>query len=224
MSMWLILAKVEVGLLEAVRADPGLLSSLLFDDGEAPIPDELSAAFDAGSDVFEADYRTLSAIADALPAQEWFQKATGDGTESLPYDDLTYGPAFAHGPQEVSDVAAGLVAEGWHAGGVSTNLTDESDASVQRSAQALGTAAEWDPDEIESYGPMMAATGSAAFNTKVVQAIGSIADWDGDTIERVTAAVTAAEPEELGLDDDNDLAGFFLTAAAQGRAVVGGIN
>lgn len=212
-----MLAKIEVGLLDAVRADPQLLDQVL---GEEDVP---SAGFDAEADRFEADYRTLSAIAEVMPSQDWFEKATG-GTESLDYD-FTYGEAFALAPQDVSEVAAGLVAEGWSTGTVVlTAPSDETDASVERSAHALGEAAEWDPDEIEEYGPMMAATGSAGFNAKVVQAIGASAGWDSDTLARVSASVAAAEPEDMSLDDENDLAGFFLAAAAQGRAVVGGIN
>jgi hypothetical protein len=67
--MWLIRAKVDSGLLEAVRVDPQLLAGSLGDENEA-VPDGLAAGFDAGSDIFEADYRTLSAIADALPAKD----------------------------------------------------------------------------------------------------------------------------------------------------------
>ncbi|GIH06067.1 hypothetical protein Rhe02_41340 [Rhizocola hellebori] len=149
MSMWLMLAKIEVGLLDAVRADPDLLAGVLGED-ESPMPEDLSAAFDAGSDLFEADYRTLSAIAEALESKEWFDQATG-GTESLDYEDFTYGPAFALSPRDVSAVAAGLVADGWPVSG------------------------------------------------------------------------TADEPDDE-FDDDIDLAGFFIAAANQGRAVVGGIN
>jgi hypothetical protein len=177
----------------------------------------------APEDLFSADYRALDAVAGTLSARTWFDRATG-GTDTVPYD-MNYGPAFVLSPTHVMEIAAGLAAEGWHAGPEPSASTGEADADVDRSARALGEAAEWDPDEIEVYGPMMAATGTADFNVKVVRAIGTLAGWDAATIDRVANAVASAEPEELDFtNEEYDLAGFFATAAREGKAVVGGIN
>ena len=98
MSMWLVLVKIEPDLLEAVRADPQLLATILGEE-EHPLPDGLSVAIDVEADHFGADYLTLSAIADVMPAKEWFDKAT-TGTESLDYDGFTYVPKDFKSPRD----------------------------------------------------------------------------------------------------------------------------
>ena len=213
MSMQLTLAKIDADLLDAIRREPRLLDRILGNDDRPLL---------AAEDRFLADYRVLDAIAGTLTARTWFDQATG-GTDTVDFD-MNYGPAFVLSPAHVLEVAAGLAAEGWHAGPDQSASSGETDADVDRSARALGEAAEWDPDEIEAYGPMMAATGTADFNVKVVRSIGTLAAWDSDTVDRVANAVASAEPEELDLtNDDYDLAGFFATAAREGKAVVGGI-
>jgi hypothetical protein len=213
MSMQLTLAKIDADLLDAIRREPRLLDRILGNDDRPLL---------AAEDRFRADYRVLDAIAGTLTARTWFDQATG-GTDTVDFD-MNYGPAFVLSPAHVLEVAAGLAAEGWHAGPDQSASSGETDADVDRSARALGEAAEWDPDEIEAYGPMMAATGTADFNVKVVRSIGTLAAWDSDTVDRVANAVASAEPEELDLtNDEYDLAGFFATAAREGKAVVGGI-
>jgi hypothetical protein len=215
MSMQLTLAKIDADLLDAIRGEPRLLGRILGGD-DRPLPDGATLA---AEDRFSADYRTLDAIAGTQAARTWFDQATG-GTDTVDYD-MNYGPAFVLSPTRVIEVAAGLAAEGWNAGPVDGGV----EADVDRSARALGEAAEWDPDEIEAYGPMMAATGTADFNVQVVRAIGTLAGWDSDTVDRVANAVASAEPDELDLtNEEYDLAGFFATAAREGKAVVGGIE
>jgi hypothetical protein len=214
MSMQLTLAKIDAGLLDAIRGEPRLLDRILGND-DRPLP---AGAALAAEDRFSADYRVLDAIAGTLAARTWFDQATG-GTDTVDFD-MNYGPAFVLSASHVIEVAAGLATEGWQAGPSAGEVVD-----VDRSARALGEAAEWDPDEIEAYGPMMAATGTADFNIEVVRAIGALAGWDSDTVDRVANAVASAEPEELDLtNDEYDLAGFFATAAREGKAVVGGIG
>jgi hypothetical protein len=209
MSMFLTLARVDADQLAAIRADPRLLDRIL-------------GGHDPGEDVFAADYRTLDAIAAAMDAQIWFDRATG-GTDTVDFD-LNYGPAFVLAPDVVREIAAGLATEGWGWSDPAT-ASGDSDADVDRSARALGEAADWDPDEIETYAPMMAANGSSDFNVRVVRAIGSFRGWDEDTVNRVATAVAAAEPEETDPDDaEFDLGGFFAAAAQAGQSIVGGID
>ena len=220
MSMQLTLARIDAALLAAIRDEPRLLDRILGGD-DRPLPAGLAKTFNPG-DVFSVDYRSLDAIAAAMQSRVWFDRATG-GTETVDYD-MNYGSAFMLNPARVGEIAAGLAAEGWAVGSSSATLTGETDADVDRSAHALGEAADWDPDEIEAYGPMMAATGSSDFNVKVVRAVGTRAGWDADTVNRVAAAVATAEPEELVFDEEYDLAGFFGTAAQAGQGIVGGID
>ena len=218
MSMLLTLARVDATVVGAIRADPGLLDRIFAGDGR-PLRDGLAVDSD---DVFSADYRTLDAIAGAMDARVWFDRATG-GTDTVEYD-LNYGSVFVLGPAQVSEIAVGLATEGWGWSPRSTAPSGETESDVDHSARTLGEAAEWDPDEIAEYGPMMAATGSADFNVRVVRAIGATASWDADTIERVAAAVATAEPEELEFDDEYDLGGFFAAAAQAGNSIIGGID
>jgi hypothetical protein len=226
MSMQLTLAKIDAALLDVIRAEPRLLDRILGGDipggDDRPLP---GGAVLTAEDRFSVDYRTLDAIAGTLADRTWFDRATG-GADTVDYA-MNYGPAFVVSPDHVREVAAGLAAEGWQAGPSSGEVVGDVGVGVDvdRSARALGEAAEWDPDEIEAYGPMMAATGTADFNVRVVRAIGTLAGWDSDTVDRVANAVASAEPEELDLtNDDYDLAGFFATAAREGKAVVGGID
>lgn len=151
MSMFLTLARVDADLLAAIRLEPSRLDRIL--DGDDP-----------GVELFAADYRTLDAISAVTESRDWFDQATG-GTDTVDYD-MTYRPVFVLSPYQVTEIAAGLAAEGWGAGPDPVAQTGETDADVDRSARALGEAADWDPDEIEAYGPMMAATGSGDFNVR----------------------------------------------------------
>lgn len=221
MSMQLTLAKIDAALLDAIRQEPALLSRIFGRDNR-PWPDELATTLGDG-DLFSADFRSLDAIAASRESRAWFDRATG-GTDTVDYG-LNYGPAFVLSPAQVSEVAAGLVAEGWGADPTDrTGSTGETEADVERSARALGEAADWDPDELEAYGPMMAATGTADFNRRVVRAMGTLAGWADDTTDRVAAAVAAAEPEPLDFTDEYDLGGFFAAAARAGQAMVGGVE
>jgi hypothetical protein len=113
MSMWLELAKLTPADLEKVRADPQRLDPVFFEE-EGEALDEL----DPEADVFGTDYRTLSAIAEAMEidlddGESWLSRATGNGIGSELAFDFTYGPGFLLTPDEVQQVAAGLSAEGW---------------------------------------------------------------------------------------------------------------
>ncbi|MFF3373545.1 hypothetical protein ACFYXF_11420 [Streptomyces sp. NPDC002680] len=141
MSMWLKLTKLE----------PSLLKSALEE-------------FRRTGDSFGCDYRLLSAVAegraeveegtaDWTKAYPWLARSTGHGCVVIEEHRFGYGPAFILTPDEVRQVAKGLVAEGW----------------------AVGATA---------------------------------ADWDG-------------ESEDHGLQD---LGPFFAAAAAEGKAVLGGVD
>lgn len=117
-SMWLKLAKIDVELLESVRANPGLIGTI-FDSGQAP------AGFHRGADVFGCDHRILSAVAEARAEAEhetaqwrkccpWLAAATGEnGQNDVEGYEFGYGPAFVLDPGQVTAVAQGLTGEGW---------------------------------------------------------------------------------------------------------------
>src|SRR5512139_3251716 len=119
MSMWLNLAKVSPELLTEIRADPELLEAIFFEEDE--LPDGVSIRFD----VFGCDYRTLSAVAEAVAKMEdpgadwrdhfvWLSRATGDNeADHLDGYEFTYGPAFTLAPADVRLVAEGMAAEDW---------------------------------------------------------------------------------------------------------------
>src|SRR5688572_28550181 len=96
--MALVLAKISPIVLDAVRERPALVTQIL--GGEAP-------------DVFTADVDELERTAAGMTTRAWFDTAV-NGTESLGYDEFTYGPAFALDVADVRAVAVGLVAEGWN--------------------------------------------------------------------------------------------------------------
>lgn len=118
--MWLNLAKVSPDLLADIRVRPDLLDALFFDEAGDP-----PAGFDPRSDVLGCDYRTLSAVAEGMAAQEepgvdwrekyvWLRRATGDNEADMVADyEFTYGPAFAFDPATVQAVLDGLNDEGW---------------------------------------------------------------------------------------------------------------
>ena len=120
MSMWLNLAKVSPDLLAEIQERPDLLDTLFFDEGVDP-----PAGFDLRADVFGCDYRTLTAIAQGMAAQEapgsdwrdtyvFLRRATGEEERDHLADyEFTYGPAFAIGVDDVLTVHRGLSAEGW---------------------------------------------------------------------------------------------------------------
>ncbi|MFJ8112717.1 hypothetical protein [Streptomyces sp. NPDC096132] len=148
MSMWLSLAKIEPSLLTTAREKPELIDSLFFDEDDdpgAPVP-----GFRPVADAYGYDYRLLSDIAegraqaeenttDWMGAYPWLAKASGHGCDVTEEYEFCYGPAFVLTPDEVRQVAEGLVAEGW----------------------VPSTAAKWDEetedDEFEDLGPFFAA-------------------------------------------------------------------
>ncbi|MFK0160663.1 hypothetical protein ACIQVK_52585 [Streptomyces sp. NPDC090493] len=149
MSMWLKLTKIEPALLMAVREGAVL------------------SAFRTRADSYGCDHRILSTIAegraeaeegttDWTKAYPWLARSTGHGCAAVEEKEYEsgYGPAFVLTPDEVRQVAEGLMAEGW------------------------------------------ATTGTTA------------ADWTG-------------ESEDHGLED---LGPFFAAAAAEGKAVIGGVD
>ncbi|WP_157594548.1 hypothetical protein [Streptosporangium amethystogenes] len=124
MSMRLNLAKIDVELLESVRANPALIGTILFNGGQAP------AGFQRETDMFGDDYRTLGAIAEGRAEAEhetaqwrkccpWLAAATGeDGENDVEGYEFGYGPAFVLDPGQVTAVAQGLMSEGWGFGAV----------------------------------------------------------------------------------------------------------
>jgi hypothetical protein len=199
--MELVLAAISPADLDAVRRQPDLL---------API-------FDGGAGVFTADYGTLEAEAATMTTKAWFDTAV-NGTEPLGYDEFTYGPAFALDVADVRAVAAGLVAEGWDA---ASNPGGTGEQDVDATARSLGAAAGWDPEEFQTYVPMLAATWDGEFAVRLVRAVGAAGDWDDVTIDRLTAAVASVAPGQPR--PAGTLASFFAAAARDGKAVVGGI-
>jgi hypothetical protein len=119
MSMWLNLAKVSPALLAEIRTRPDLLDALFFEESSG------IEGFDPHADVLGCDYRTLSAIAEAMaghddPALDWrdqypgLSRATGEAdVEYLDGYEFTYGPAFAIAPEDLPAVLESLVAEDW---------------------------------------------------------------------------------------------------------------
>lgn len=110
--MWLNLAKLSPTQLEQVRGDPQLLDGIFFEDGE--VPDD----FQEESDVFGTDYRTLSAIAEAMEidledGESWLSRATGNGIGSELDFEFTYGDGFLLSPDDVKQIASGLAKEPW---------------------------------------------------------------------------------------------------------------
>ena len=117
MSMWLNLVKLAPAELERVKAKPDLLENVFFDDGEVPL-----AGYSEETDVFGTDYRTLSAIAEAMEDGEsledqesWLAKSAGNGIGDDVDYEFTYGSAYALSPDEVKQIAAGFAAEAWYA-------------------------------------------------------------------------------------------------------------
>jgi hypothetical protein len=196
----LVLAGVSPTVLDAIRERPELVAGVLTI---------------RGGDRFVADFADLEATADAKLSRAWFDTAV-NGTETLGYDAVTDGPAFALDVAEVRAVAIGLVEEGWAPG---PHATEPEDADVDATARSLGAAAGWDPDEFATFGPMLAASWSPEFVTRLVRAVGAAGNWGDATTERVHAAV--AVPANVPPGDG--IAGFFVAAARSGLAVVGGL-
>ncbi|MFI6742769.1 hypothetical protein ACIBI9_58590 [Nonomuraea sp. NPDC050451] len=122
MSMRLNLAKIEAALLESVRADPALIGTILVNDGQS------HAGFSRETDMFAADYRILTAIAEGRAEAEhattkwrrcypWLATATGEnGENDIEGYEFGYGPAFVLDPVQVTAVAEGLAGERWGSG------------------------------------------------------------------------------------------------------------
>ncbi|GII97561.1 hypothetical protein Ssi02_77920 [Sinosporangium siamense] len=110
--MRLNLAKIEVALLQSVKADPSVIGTILFAPGQTT----------AG---FSADYRILSAVAEGRAEAEhksarwktfypWLAAATGeDGENDVVGTEFGYGPGFLLDPGQVVAIAHGLMGEGW---------------------------------------------------------------------------------------------------------------
>lgn len=129
-SMWLNLAKIDVELLESVRANPDLIGAIFFDDGQAPV------GFHHEADAFGDDYRTLDAIAQGRAEAEhesaqwrecypWLAAATGEtGENDVEGYEFDYGPAFVLDPGQVTAIAQGLMGEGWGFGAARRDAAD----------------------------------------------------------------------------------------------------
>lgn len=112
MSMWLNYAKLSPSTFEKAKKTPSLVESLFFSEAGAARP----ADFDSEADVFGEDYRTISAVTEAMDEagvpHEWLDKAMGDGAgDELAYE-FCYGPGFALSPAEVKTIAKELGKEG----------------------------------------------------------------------------------------------------------------
>ncbi|MFI6796144.1 hypothetical protein [Streptosporangium canum] len=130
MSMRLKLAKIDVELLESVRANPDLIGTIFFNGGQAP------AGFQRETDMFGDDHRTLSALAEARAEAEhetvrwrkcypWLAAATGEnGQNDVEGYEFGYGPAFVLDPGQVTAVAQGLMGEGWGFGAARRNAAE----------------------------------------------------------------------------------------------------
>ena len=150
--MWLNLAKVTPALLAEIRERPALLDVLFLDEG-ADLPD----GFDERRDVFGCDYRTLSAVAEAMADQErpgadwrdlypWLRRATGDeGADHLTAYEFTYGPAFLLTVEDVVTVHRGLTEEGW----AFVDDVDDLDAALPDDARPDTGSDNIDDDEID---------------------------------------------------------------------------
>ncbi|WP_433256089.1 hypothetical protein ACQPYK_16355 [Streptosporangium sp. CA-135522] len=137
MSMWLNLAKIDVELLESVRADPDLIGEIFFDNGQAP------AGFRPETDMFGCDYRTLNAVAEGRAEAEresaqwrecypWLMAATGEnGENDVEGYEFDYGPAFVLDPGQVTMVAQGLMGEGWGFGAARRDAADGADEGFE---------------------------------------------------------------------------------------------
>jgi hypothetical protein len=196
MSMWLNLAKVSPDLLAEIRERPDLLDTLFFDDGVDP-----PAGFDLRADVFGCDYRTLTAIAQGMAAQEapgsdwrdtyvFLRRATGEEERDHLADyEFTYGPAFAIGVDDVLTVHRGLSAEGWD--------FDEDDEDADEDDDVLLSFDDDDDDDEDDE-----------------------EEDDGEDDEN------DADADELApeYDDVDELVPFFAAAAREGKAIVGGVG
>ena len=112
MSMWLTYAKVSVDTLTQIQKTPDLLDSIFFEGKTAP------GDLDEEKDVFGMDYRTYSAIAEAMAEgveieeqDTWTAKAVGVAYgDDLEYE-FCYGTGFYFTVEEVKSIAAGLSEE-----------------------------------------------------------------------------------------------------------------
>ena len=121
MSMWLTLAKIAPPVLAEARQNPALIDAL-FSGGNDPTL--LPQGFRPGADSHGEDFRALGDIAggrakaeegesDWASAYPWLARATGHGCEAVEGYEFGYGPAFVLAPDEVRQVAEGMVTEGW---------------------------------------------------------------------------------------------------------------
>ncbi len=117
--MFLNLAKVSEQTLSKIVESPAMLEALFFEEGANLPPD-----YNAEADEFGMDYRSLSALAEAMAKEveleeqdTWIAKALGNAFgKELDYE-FCYGGGFYLTPLEVKQVAAGLKEEGWHSDG-----------------------------------------------------------------------------------------------------------
>ncbi|MFF6980006.1 hypothetical protein ACFZAV_20195 [Streptomyces sp. NPDC008343] len=119
--MGLTLVKIAPPLLEEARRNPELINALFFDrDASALVPH----GFRPGMDSHGEDFRALGDSAegraeveegesDWRSAYPWLARATGHGREVVEEYEFGYGPAFVLTPDEVRQIAEGLVGEGW---------------------------------------------------------------------------------------------------------------
>lgn len=121
MSLWLTLAKIAPPVLAEARQSPALIDAL-FSGGNDPAL--LPQGFRPGLDSHGEDFRALGDTAegraeveegesDWRSAYPWLARATGHGCEVVEEYEFGYGPAFVLTPDEVRQVAKGLVGEGW---------------------------------------------------------------------------------------------------------------
>ncbi|WTW95096.1 YfbM family protein [Streptomycetaceae bacterium NBC_01309] len=111
MSMWLTLAKIDPALLPDVRSNPDLLDDLL--NGDHPEDETHGEDYRTIDHIAEGRAEVEEGAADWREAYPWLGRATGHGSEEIEGDDFGYGPAFVLTPDEVRQVAEGLVGEGW---------------------------------------------------------------------------------------------------------------
>ncbi|WP_432087535.1 hypothetical protein [Streptomyces sp. bgisy095] len=121
MSMWLDLVKIDSSLLAVLRERPELIGALFFEDD---VPEPLVSGVHPTGDSFGHDYRLLAEVAEGRAEAEkgtsdwrtaypWLARATGEDCRTVEGFEFGYGPAHFLTPDEVGQVAEGLVGERW---------------------------------------------------------------------------------------------------------------
>lgn len=124
MSLWLTLAKIAPPVLAEARQNPALIDALFSGGKGGNDPALVPHGFRPGADSHGEDFRVLADTAegraeveegesDWRSAYPWLARATGHGCEVVEEYEVGYGPVFVLAPDEVREVAKGLVAEGW---------------------------------------------------------------------------------------------------------------